>query len=493
MMLLHRVMINLRRVCITAYYKLIYGSKFQHGTHFKFRGAFRLYLHDKGRIEFGDNVFLNNYFSATAIDSIKIGDNCIFGEGVKIYDHNHSFKDISIPIAEQPLNSRPVVIGNNCWIASNVTILAGVHVGDNCVIGANCLVYKDIPANSIVKHNEEYVLETRGGGLMPPKISIIIPVYKVERYLRRCLESVCSQTLKEIEIILIDDGSPDNCGQICDEYKKKDPRIRVIHKQNAGVSAARNSGLEIASGEYIGFVDSDDYIAPNMFEELYKALVILNADISMCHFKRVGEGNSDWAIDARISTEFECLSRKQAFETIADFSKPLLISIWNKLFKREILAGLKFDTSKRMAEDCEFLFKALVKCGRVAYLPSELYGYYDQREGAATFHGDQDLDWYYESAENIEQIMDDVIRVCPELREIAIGFKCVNGDMSLANAMVRSSKFDKKAIMKIKSDLRKNWIDILRSELHAYKKIQMMVFLLSPTLYSALMNKKLRG
>ena len=162
-MLLHRLLINIRRVCVTAYYKMVYGSKFLFGTHFKFRGAFRLYFHDKSRIEFGNNVFLNNYFSATAIDSIKIGDNCIFGEGVKIYDHNHSFKDTSIPIVEQPLNSRAVVIGNNCWIASNMTIIAGAHIGDNCVIGANCLVYKDIPSDTIMKHKEEFVLESRGG------------------------------------------------------------------------------------------------------------------------------------------------------------------------------------------------------------------------------------------------------------------------------------------------------------------------------------------
>ena len=163
MMLLHRVLINFRRVCITAYYKLVYGDKFRYGTHFKFRGSFKLYLHDKGCIEFGNDVFLNNYFSATAIDNIKIGDNCIFGEGVKIYDHNHSFKDTSMAIAEQPLSSKPVVIGNNCWIASNVTILAGVHIGENSVIGANCLIYKDIPANCIVKHKEDVTIESRGG------------------------------------------------------------------------------------------------------------------------------------------------------------------------------------------------------------------------------------------------------------------------------------------------------------------------------------------
>ena len=102
-----------------------------------------------------------------------------------------------------------------------------------------------------------------------PFISIIIPVYRVEKYLRACVDSVLAQTYKNLEIILVDDGSPDNCGQICEEYAAKDGRVRVIHQTNQGVAAARNSGLEIATGEYIGFVDSDDYIDSDMYEYLY--------------------------------------------------------------------------------------------------------------------------------------------------------------------------------------------------------------------------------
>ena len=98
-----------------------------------------------------------------------------------------------------------------------------------------------------------------------PKVSIIVPVYKVEKYLRKCIDSIINQTLKDIEIILVDDGSPDNCGKICDEYAAKDTRIKVIHKENGGLSSARNAGMEVAEGEYIGFVDSDDWIESDMY------------------------------------------------------------------------------------------------------------------------------------------------------------------------------------------------------------------------------------
>lgn len=162
MFIIHRILINIRRVIILNYYRLVYGNKFKVGEQFKFRSSFRLYIEPSGHVTFGNNCFINNYFSAASIEGIDIGNDCIFGEGVKIYDHNHKYaeKDKGIPIHSQGFTSKPVVIGNNCWIASNVTILAGVHIGDNCVIGANCLVYKDVPAGTIMKHDEKFV---RGG------------------------------------------------------------------------------------------------------------------------------------------------------------------------------------------------------------------------------------------------------------------------------------------------------------------------------------------
>jgi len=117
---------------------------------------------------------------------------------------------------------------------------------------------------------------------MNPKISIIVPVYKVEQYIHKCIDSILNQTLNDFELILVNDGSPDQCGQICDEYAKCDSRIKVIHKENGGQASARNMGLDIATGEYIGFVDSDDWIEPDMYEILYNECIINECEIISC-------------------------------------------------------------------------------------------------------------------------------------------------------------------------------------------------------------------
>ena len=122
-----------------------------------------------------------------------------------------------------------------------------------------------------------------------PKISVIVPIYKTEKYLDKCIESIVNQTYTDIEIILVDDGSPDNCPIMCDEWAKKDERIKVIHKENGGLSDARNAGIDIASGEYIGFVDGDDCILPTMYEKLYSAIEANEADLSICGYLYVDE------------------------------------------------------------------------------------------------------------------------------------------------------------------------------------------------------------
>ncbi len=114
------------------------------------------------------------------------------------------------------------------------------------------------------------------------EISIIVPVYKVEPYLRKCVDSILAQTFTDFEVILVDDGSPDNSGKICDEYASKDSRVRVIHKENGGLSSARNAGIDVARGKYLGFVDSDDYIEKDMYELLYDNIVKEQADLSIC-------------------------------------------------------------------------------------------------------------------------------------------------------------------------------------------------------------------
>jgi len=135
------------------------------------------------------------------------------------------------------------------------------------------------------------------------KISIIVPVYNVERYIRKCVKSLINQTYKNIEIILVNDGSPDNCGQICDDFAREDRRIVVIHKENGGLCSARNAGLSVATGKYIGFVDSDDWIRADMYEYLYINAKSHDADIACCNYYRV-TAKSKWLGSKKTSKKF---------------------------------------------------------------------------------------------------------------------------------------------------------------------------------------------
>ena len=124
------------------------------------------------------------------------------------------------------------------------------------------------------------------------KVSIIVPIYNVEKYLDRCMQSLLGQTLKDIEIIMVDDGSPDGCPALCDEYVRRDARVKVIHKQNAGLGYARNAGLDVATGEYVAFVDSDDYVDLEMYEKLYVTAIRTGSDVVYCGFNRYYSENN---------------------------------------------------------------------------------------------------------------------------------------------------------------------------------------------------------
>lgn len=198
-----------------------------------------------------------------------------------------------------------------------------------------------------------------------PLISIIIPVYKVEKFLATCLDSLCAQTYTNLEIILVDDGSPDNCGKICDEYAQKDARIRVIHQANQGISAARNAGLEIAEGEYVAFVDSDDYIDPDMYEYLYGLISKDNADMAMCNICEDEGSHSTKLLDS----PYKLIPIQQYFEC-ADWMFP-----WNKLYKRMLIGELRFDLSVSFGEDELFNFELAKKNALVALGNQAKYHY----------------------------------------------------------------------------------------------------------------------
>lgn len=213
-------------------------------------------------------------------------------------------------------------------------------------------------------------------------ISVIVPIYNVEKYLNKCLDSILNQTYQNLEVILINDGSPDKCSEICDEYAIKDARIRVVHKKNEGLSAARNSGIEIAKGEYIAFVDSDDYIHKEMYQILFKNMTKYDSDISICGFKYV-YSDLEESNESELENDKEIISVYSGREAIGNIYTVNNISTvvsWNKLYKRTLFSNLRFKVGTKH-EDEFLIHRILSISNRVVYSNVKLY-YYLQRDSS---------------------------------------------------------------------------------------------------------------
>lgn len=205
-------------------------------------------------------------------------------------------------------------------------------------------------------------------------ISIIVPVYNMEKYIDKCINSIINQTYKNIEIIIVDDGSTDKSNKMIDKYKKIDKRIKVYHKKNGGLSDARNYGLEKATGEYIGFVDSDDYIENNMYEILYNNLIKYKADISVVNYNLVYEKDFNYKKNFKeISDKLLILNKMETIKLLLDDNK-FGNYAWNKLYKRELFNNIKYPVGRNM-EDLGTTYKIIEKCNRIVYDPIPLYNY----------------------------------------------------------------------------------------------------------------------
>ena len=206
-----------------------------------------------------------------------------------------------------------------------------------------------------------------------PKISVIVPVFKVEKYLDRCIRSVLAQTFRNFELILVDDGSPDRCPKMCDEWAKNDSRIRVIHQSNQGLSAARNAGIRAAVGEYISFIDSDDWVSATMLSDLYRLLIKYDADISVCGFKKCSSEN-----DQPVGTGLcgRCWSRDEFMDIILKIKSNRTVHYaWGKLYRRKVLDDEHFPVGM-LNEDVEGTFKAVMRSERIAETLKKDYCYF---------------------------------------------------------------------------------------------------------------------
>lgn len=225
---------------------------------------------------------------------------------------------------------------------------------------------------------------------MKPKISIIVPVYKVEQYIHKCIDSILAQTFTDFEIILVDDGSPDKCGEICDDFAKKDNRIKVIHKSNGGVSSARNRGIDTAKGDYIAFIDPDDTVEPNIYITLLEQALANSADIVVCPIKTINLISNTTSISS--VWEKVCCSIDK--KTIADSIIPSvlnakyfsLLSCFNKLYRKSWFDNFKirFDENRHHGEDVRLNLILLTQINSLVFVEQPLYNYYIRKRSSLT-------------------------------------------------------------------------------------------------------------
>lgn len=319
-----------------------------------------------------------------------------------------------------------------------------------------------------------------------PLISVIVPVYKVEPYLRRCVDSILAQTLSDIEIILVDDGSPDGCPAICDSYALLDSRVKAIHKENGGLGSARNAGLDIASGRFIGFVDSDDYVSPGMFDTLYNALIKENADVCICSMEKV---NEDCAPAGKRSYfGYAVITGTAALDLLYTNDYIYFTVACNKLFRRELFGTLRFPEGK-LYEDGYAAFRYYFESRTVVCLPDCLYFYLTRADSITTSEiSVKNLDGIDADLDSLEFLIE---KGCPELVKKA-QTKYV---LSIINNLRRfdlGRKEVRDRFRLIKKDFQKQQRGIMKNAVLSKKeKVLMAVFGVSPRLCKCII--KMRG
>ncbi len=312
-------------------------------------------------------------------------------------------------------------------------------------------------------------------------LSIIVPVYKVEPYLRRCVESILSQTMSDFELILVDDGSPDACPAICNEYAAKDARVTVIHQANKGVSTARNRGLEIAKGDWITFVDSDDYLVANAYELLLNAAEAESCDMAIMDWAFVDEQDRIVSGKERQYGDTVYLNQKQVYQKQFDIPATIRTSMINKVFRRHVLQGLCYDPEMHCCEDTYLCSLCLERVERAVYIRQPLYRNV-QRQGSAMHGGLRAVD-YAASCAVHKRIAERAAQLYEDIGHIAFAFYIDQCIWKMREQMERTDrvpddciKQHKQAVTDMRNRLlRESWNMIRCKELTFKQKIRFIL------------------
>lgn len=315
------------------------------------------------------------------------------------------------------------------------------------------------------------------------KISVIVPIYMVEKYLNRCIKSIVDQTYKNIEIILVDDGSLDLCPKICDEWAKKDDRIKVIHKENGGLSDARNAGLLVATGDYISFIDSDDWIDQDMYTKMIDLFDAYDADIVKCAYEKTSK-NINTVIQPKL--EVYKLDAIEFQKGLYDGTSKSDIVVWNKIYKKELFDNLKFPVGK-IHEDQFLIPKITLKCKNIVCTNQKYYYYYqsDNSIMRSAFNKNR-LDALLSFEETRKIYLENNLLVLVELLDASYSFlliKYYNLSFTYLNNRSISKKIKKHFNSRIKIYMNNHYLN--------YKqKIILILFYINPRLYLLLNIKK---
>lgn len=281
------------------------------------------------------------------------------------------------------------------------------------------------------------------------KITIIVPVYKTEKYINRCVDSILNQTYHNFELILVDDGSPDSCGAICDEYALMDHRVKVIHQKNRGVSSARNAGLDNATGEYIAFVDSDDYIEPDMYEILLGLIVETKSDIaciSMIHYDLAGTPKAI-VEDDKVYT----FTREEAIRNMFYDNTTTSGYLWNKLFKSSLFDGVRLNTDIKVREDALIMWDLFYRSECIAFQKKSKYHYIYYPSSAAHSFSPS----YITSCEACRIMLEKTQKSLPNIVTCAQYYLIENNFQVIAK-MVEFESFDKEIYLQLRKEIKNN-------------------------------------
>lgn len=281
-------------------------------------------------------------------------------------------------------------------------------------------------------------------------ISIVIPIYKVENFLSRCLDSVLQQTYSNLEIILVDDGSPDKCGEICEKYAEKDNRITVIHKQNGGLSSARNVGIEIAKGKYISFIDSDDMVSNDFIKNLYTNIIKSDSQISICGYKFINESEIP-KYQELTKEKTKVYSSRTALKKML-YQKQINNSAWGKLYLKSLFNTIRYPEGK-IYEDILVTYKTFQKSNKICISSKKNYYYTKRNESISSTFNEKTFD----IISNV-QIMADDLKQDSFYRK-AVNSRVLNADFFVIRQINEKEHFD--MYQKLYKDIKKRRLTVL--------------------------------